>query len=338
MISSGKITISDIAKAAFVSKTTVSYVINRRQSGFRISEETARRVLNVCKELNYRPAEAAVRLSECRKNPLRLLVVSPWLYAQFSDFMARLNIVLHQCEEESPLDAVFDSYTPGELRSVLRPSLLKRFDAVLVVGTCEKDDLWLRRNQDGLSNVILMNRQVEGFLSCSGDDRSAIQKLTEKIDFAHYDKMLMAISPRRSFCEQLRCSSFAQVCETMNRKCKPLFLEDYTTLWQQIRPVLKKAQNTLVFVPQYVPAALLLQKARAAGFRIPEKLGIIAYDRHSLLDPFVSPSLTTVDPCLEKMTEKALTLVRGMKEQRKQHPCIVHAKLRLGETTVNKKS
>ena len=54
-----RITISDVANAAGVSKATVSYVLNNRRHGVRISQNTERKVLEVCRTLNYRPAAAA---------------------------------------------------------------------------------------------------------------------------------------------------------------------------------------------------------------------------------------------------------------------------------------
>jgi len=45
-------TLSDIARRVGVTKTTVSYVLNRKRSGIRISEETRQRVLSVARQLN----------------------------------------------------------------------------------------------------------------------------------------------------------------------------------------------------------------------------------------------------------------------------------------------
>lgn len=54
-----KLTISDIAKAAGVSKTTVSFVMNNKEG---ISEQTRQKVLDVIKKTNYRPTMNSKRL------------------------------------------------------------------------------------------------------------------------------------------------------------------------------------------------------------------------------------------------------------------------------------
>lgn len=54
-----KLTISDIAKAAGVSKAAVSFVLNNKEG---VSKETRQKVLDVIKETNYKPTLNSKRL------------------------------------------------------------------------------------------------------------------------------------------------------------------------------------------------------------------------------------------------------------------------------------
>jgi len=335
-MTSTRTTIADIARLAGVSKATVSYVLNSRRSGFNISEETSRRILALCQVHNYRPDRAAVLLSECRKTPLQLLVASPWLYAQFSDFMVQLNLVLHEHERSSRMAVSYVSFSVGELREALKPSVLKRYDAVLVVGTGSKDAEWLEKHAEELPKVVLMNRQVPGILSCCGNDEKAVAGVAKAVDFSSYDRFAVMIPPRHSFCEVLRCRGFSAACAAKKLPVEEFNMSNYSCLWEMLSPELEKAGRLLVFCPQYVPAALLLKEARGAGIGIPEKLGIIAYDRHSLLDQFCSPKLTSIDPHLSLMAEKTLELIFGVRDGRKQQSQTVKAEILTGGTTVNK--
>ncbi len=334
-MTSEKATINDIARAADVSKATVSYVLNRRQSGFRISEETAIKVLTAAKKLKYHPDQVAVMLSECRKKPLNLLVASPWLYSQFSDFMAQLNYVLREYEHRSRLLVSYASYTPGEINQCLRSSVLRRYDAVLVVGTSARDDIWLEKNSEKLPKVVLMNRQVKGFLSCSGNDSSAVKKLAKYVDFSKYSRFGVVISPRKSYCEQLRCSGFEELCESLGYKAERLELTS-SNIWDDLHTQIETDDlPMLLFIPQYKPSALLLTHLCKKRIPVPEQIGIIAYDRHSLLEQFISPSLTTIDPCLNKMAEQTLELIFAVREKRRCHSQVIQAKIKTGETTIN---
>ena len=55
--------LSDVAKAAGVSVTTASFVLNGHAMDKRISPQTAQRVLNAVRELGYVPNVAARKLT-----------------------------------------------------------------------------------------------------------------------------------------------------------------------------------------------------------------------------------------------------------------------------------
>lgn len=87
-------TIKDIAIAAGVSVSTVSKIINQKDSG--ISKETRKRVMNVIEESNYIPY-AGVRDKLLAQNNLIALVVPSLsdhfysLFAEYAQYYARLN-------------------------------------------------------------------------------------------------------------------------------------------------------------------------------------------------------------------------------------------------------
>jgi LacI family transcriptional regulator len=67
------VTISDVAKRAGVTKTTVSLVLNKKNSRIPISEKTVCRVLKAAEELNYRPSFSAKCLASGRTFSIGLL-------------------------------------------------------------------------------------------------------------------------------------------------------------------------------------------------------------------------------------------------------------------------
>jgi LacI family transcriptional regulator len=71
-----KVTSKQVAQLAGVSQTTVSFVLNNTK-GMNISEETRKRVLWACKELNYVPHVAARTLALGHSNNLALVLVRP---------------------------------------------------------------------------------------------------------------------------------------------------------------------------------------------------------------------------------------------------------------------
>ena len=97
----------------------------------------------------------------------------------------------------------------------------------------------------------------------------------------------------------------------------------------------RDGKRTLYFLPQYYPAALLDDIAVRRGIRVPEEIGIAAYDQHSLLSQFVKPALTTIDPKIREMAEEALRLARCLKDGTKPKSRTIEAEFFPGESAIH---
>lgn len=313
-----KTTLEDIARVSGVSKATVSYVLNNKRSTLGLSAQTIARVLQVSKDLKYRPDLVAVALSEQKNVPLSLLILSPWLHTQFSDFMAQVSHVLETTALEMRLKPTYELYHAGTLNKVLRPARCAKFDAVIVIGSSDADDAFLRRNREKFSNIILLNREVEGYPCSAGNDYEASFELARRItSAAYYQRYVILHSEKISTCEQKRIDGFCAAlkragemdvrihqgvaADSVDTQCRTLFEQHY-------------CEKTLFFIPQYYPAARFLRLLCRRGIAVPQAVGIAAYDGHSLLTDFLSPSLTTMDPGIAAMTRGALQLANAVKE------------------------
>ena len=74
------VTINDVATETGVSKVTVSYVLNGRQTGIKISDATRQRVLKAAKDLGYHPNALARGLARRRTDTLTLVMQFPGVF------------------------------------------------------------------------------------------------------------------------------------------------------------------------------------------------------------------------------------------------------------------
>lgn len=88
-----RITSKDVARAAGVSQTTVSFVLNNR-AGHAIPEETQRRVLEAARRLDYRPHASARSLAAGRSDIVLLSVPDLPIGSSISRFIEQLAAVL----------------------------------------------------------------------------------------------------------------------------------------------------------------------------------------------------------------------------------------------------
>jgi DNA-binding LacI/PurR family transcriptional regulator len=93
--SSKRTTSMDVARAAGVSRTTVSFVLNRRP-GQSIPEETRRRVLDAARRLDYRPHASARTLAAGRSDIVLLSIPDLPIGQSISRFVEQLATALSE--------------------------------------------------------------------------------------------------------------------------------------------------------------------------------------------------------------------------------------------------
>ena len=335
-----KITMEDIAAQAGVSKATVSYVLNNKPGSFGISEKTAKRVLDAAQRLRYRPDQAAVALSELKNAAVQLLLLSPWLYAQHSDFMAQCNAALRQMREEHRLSLTSEPYDNGGLQKVLRPSRCEKYDAILVVGTSEADDRFLARSRGRYPNVILLNRRVEGYLSVSGNDDEITCRLASRIAGTGRYQSYWIVADSLSRCARLRMDGFARGLASQGIEARRYLMDKGCTLEEHLLRLLDRLLEdeggSAALFSQYYPASRLLMEAQKAGIDVPKTVGIAGYDQNQLLQHYLPKQLTTVEPRIGEMTRAAVELAMEIKEGKELgsplRPQILPAQIVEGET------
>lgn len=321
MATAKKPTLAEVAAACGVSKAAASYVLNGKSGACSISPRTAERVLTTAAELGYRPDAAAQALSALKSGRVRLTVYTPWLYAQYSDFMVRLSAALRK---EEGLLVTWAQYAAGRLKETLTPAVAEKADAVLVVGTAREDDRYLARKRREFPNVLPVNRSVEGYPSVCGNDGEAVEALASRVARPG-DRGILLQSPAPSSCERERIRAFLRVFPEAEI-LRVTAAEEVTLPDGEGAPV--------VFSTQYYPAARLLARLSQRGVRIPEELQLFCYDRHSLLQDFLPMRLTCLDARTEEMTAAAIDAARRIKNGEAAEGRIIPAETVWGESTI----
>src|SRR6516164_1633381 len=78
----GRARISDVARIAGVSKTTVSHVLNGQAGAIRISADTVEHVRQVAEQLRYRPNASARSLRTSKTRTIGVIardLLTPWM-------------------------------------------------------------------------------------------------------------------------------------------------------------------------------------------------------------------------------------------------------------------
>lgn len=328
------VTMADIARISGVSKATVSYILNGKQNAYNISDRTTAKVLDAVRQLNYQIDSAASALSEKKNEICHILLLSPWLYAQASDFMTQVNATIGALSEKRKLKVNYEMYRMNELKNVLRPARAARFDAVIVMGTTVKDDAFLLKNQNKFPNLVLLNRTLGNIPAAAANDREAAAKIAQKIaETGYYDRHIIIASPNASSLGRARTEGLLEGLRAVCPDKIKIYSQDTFPVQQIIEEC--SAGRPCIYEMHYFDAAKLVSQLTLQHRQIPRDAGVVTCDRHSVLDSVVFTPLTTIDTRIDKMTEAAIDLCFAIKQHQEIKNRIVSAEILLRDSTVN---
>lgn len=289
-----KVTINDIAECCNVSKTAVSLVMNKKQTGIGISAPKAELILKTAMKMNYQPLQAAVELSRRRKRKLKVLLVSPWLDVSNSYFMSEVYTAMQEFSEK----IIFESklFKFGKLEQTLASKEIEIYDAIFVMGTVSKEHVLLKQLADRGIKIVLINRHVFG-CSCYLTDNVASGELLASRALAsdYYDNYYLWKTYGASQAIKDREHGLKNVFKQSGKKLELLKVtkDDLYGYLSSKVDMFSKGKSLIFF--NYDDLALqsmlfFLKK----GFSIPEKIGIVGHDNIPAVRN-LEPRITTAD-------------------------------------------
>lgn len=326
--------ISDVAKRARVSRSTVSLVLNEKGN---ISAGTRRRVLKVCDDLRYHPHPAArflPRLRKGRASPVETdlfcftTVIAPGERATYADF---LDGVARVAVERRKMII----YQPIELGAMHPGLLLSRFglDGRVVIG--HVDDRVLDLFQpEGVPMVVIGNHECEQPVWNVHVDCSAAGKLA-------VDHLWKLGHRRIAFFGQARPVGYQTEFlhgfedELARKGLRPgdyLFVKNEGPDTPMDCLFHEKDRPTAVVAIEGGALEHTILRAREARLEVPRDLSVLVFGQRSFAAPV--SSVTWIDPVSEEVGRLAMELAIGLVGKGEQRPArtLLQPRLVEGET------
>ncbi len=201
-----RITISDIAALAGVSKATASLVLNGRGKELRVAQETRERVLTIAQQQHYQPSIHARLLRDNRSHTLGLVVpeITNYGFAVFSHELENLCReaglqLLISCTDENP----------GQETVVVNNLVSRQVDGLIVASSMLSDSDYIKLNEQ--LPVVLFDRHMNGTTLplVITDSITPTAQLVERIARQHPDEFYFLggqsrLSPTRDRLEGFR--------------------------------------------------------------------------------------------------------------------------------------
>ncbi len=318
-MASKRVTSSDVARRAGVSRTTVSFVLNN-VPGMNISEATRERVLQATRDLGYVPDATARMLASGQTRTIGLVISHAHhirVDAYIPQVLYGLNEVCRQHGFRLLLDTVEDVTQPDAYVELVRS---KQIDGLVVLNP-RSDDPQLPQLMHERYPVVLAGHHphpeahfvhVDPVTSSSIATSHLIGLGHERIAFINY-------APTSYIGAAGRLQGYQQALEAAG-----IAADDRLVRFGNYSPAsgYEAMQSLLTVAPR--PTALFagndtiafgaMAVIHEAGLRIPEDIGVVGYDDLPKARYAVPPLTTVRSPAIEQAqccAEMVIALISG---------------------------
>jgi len=310
-----RITSYDVAKAAGVSQTTVSFVLNQVAEA-NISEETRQRVVAAVEELGYVPDAAAQALVRGRTQIIGVVVTT-----LEDPFIGALVQTIESAAYDQGYVVILASSNDIPEREVAAARMLqsRRVDGVIVASS-RASALYKGQLEQPRVPVVVINRLTEPsdqlVFSVGVDNRHGGNIATAHLIQKGHRRVAYVASPPDRSDNKERMAGYRQALADAGIVYSPSLVVQGTgdtDGGRRALPVLLSLDEppSAVFCYNDLTAIGLIDAARRAGLALPQDLAIVGFDDIAFAQ-FCHPPLTTIAQPIGEMGTKAIELLLAL--------------------------
>ena len=313
-----RIGIADVAEAAGVSKTAVSFAFNNPD---RLSEDTAARIRDIATQLGYRPDPVARMLSQGRTRAIGVLTPQPLAVVFSNPFFGALCEGVGLAADESGFGVYLISPLHGSLaRAVGRASV----DGFVAIGLSDDHPEIEQVRRSGLPIVFIDSASMPADSSVEIDDEAGARAAAEHLlDLGHRDFVVIAMEPPAPLERAAPDSVIGRRLNGYRSALADAGIDlpaerivtgpstvaggavAFSRFWQDgHRPTAVLAMSDAIAIG-------VLRAADDLGIDVPTALSVVGFDDVDMA-AFVNPQLTTIHQPVRRKGEEAVRLLLGV--------------------------
>jgi DNA-binding LacI/PurR family transcriptional regulator len=293
-----RVTSSEVAREAGVSRTTVSFVLNNAPNTG-IPEETRRKVLAAAARLKYHPNVTGRRLASGRTETIGFVMHQSPDRAAADLFLPQVllglvnitrenayHILLHPVDPDNPADDYSDLIYEGHV------------DGIILSGPQQHEPEAVALHEQGYP-IVVTGRLREGIACVDADNYQGAQLATNHLlALGHRRIGLITNAPRIYLSSKERYQGYCDALLAAGITPEETIVHEgfFTSSsgFQAMSALLDGPERpTAVFVASDVVAFGAVQAAKIRGLAIPQDLAVVGFDDISITH-YVEPPLTSV--------------------------------------------
>lgn len=283
------VTIKDVAKAANVSISTVSYALNNSGS---VKQETKEKIINIAKELGYEPNGIARSLKTKKTGFIGFFVnaIEGPIYTEILRGVRDVaenngyEVVVGECLSKN-----------SKITKLITHNIV---DGAVILAT-SLTDIKIKSISKDLKLVVL-DREIEDsqISSIVIDNENAAFEVVKLFSDLGYESAGIISGPRDSYDNRMRVKGFESGIKNFKIKTKGKWNKKGEFTEQSGYEQMKKIIETTpmpraIFIANDEMAIGALQALKENDIKVPEEVAVVGFDDIKL-GQYVSPTLTTV--------------------------------------------
>lgn len=305
----GKVTMKDIAERVGVSKTTISMVINKKDSS--ISEETKKKIYDAIKETGYIPNSLARGLNTNKSGTIAVIIpdISNPFFSELSraieDTANKLGYNMILCNS--------DNNSEKENRYV-QLLISKLIDGVILIPGKDSSESAKLLELNGVP-FVFVDRYIEEFEECPGIFFNNKQGIKYGIEYLYKKgkrKIALVSGPKDIIVNKKRIDGYKEIMQKYNIYDESLIFQSEFTLEGGINItnniIDTKKDIDAIFYSNDIMAIGGMKALKRRKYKIPNDIAIMGFDGIKL-SKMVEPELTTIEQPIYNMGKEACKLV-----------------------------
>lgn len=314
----GKTTIRDVAREAGVSISLVSLVMNAKRDAegnleCNVNRETARRILEIAKQMGYCPNRAAASLRSGRLYTIGV-ITSDIANKFFSDISRYIENIAHR-HNYTVLFGSSDE-NADKLDNILTTFISNGVEGV-IIAPCFDSERVIRKALDAGIPTVLLDRNIENLdvgrvmLDNVRAGRMGVEHLYKngyrRIEMISYTLGITSLSEREEgYLEAMRrygLESHAQIHYTVYGNAR----EDTVKIFEDA--VHRGVEAFLL--PTNTLALIGLQALNALNLTVPRQMAVVGFDESEIFDLY-RPTITYITQSTRTLGEKSFEMLHDM--------------------------
>lgn len=327
-----KVTIKDVARQAGVSPALVSLVLNRKNS---VNKDTAAKVMEVVRELGYKPNKAAASLRSGRKRTIG--VITPSISNHYFSAVSREIENVAYGQGYSVLFGSSDEHV-DRLGDLIDTFIADGVGGMLIT-PCEGSEKEVARALEQGVPVVLMNRNLPGLESVgrvSLDNAKGMRLGVSHLIEGGYRHIHMISNSVKLSTLNLREQCYLEAMDEMG-------LKDFAAIHyvregageDEMKAAVKEAVDgkaDSIIIPRGYLALDVMFALRSLGLRIPEDIALIGFDG-GFTYKLSTPDISQIVQSTKETAEASFKMLLEMMEGKDGHTVLLDPGLITGAST-----